>query len=153
MQAGEGTRTNPIFGFSAQGDGNEVRMRTNVPTDNGHSAQVHICIGHFTVSHIYPGLALSTLARRRVSKPPGPEGCKARTKGSGLFPRISSICARCSSVIFGSTFSASRFSSSCSAEETPRMMVEVLGFFASHASASAVGVELRSMVGKILVSH
>jgi hypothetical protein len=33
------------------------------------------------------------------------------------------------------------------------MMVEVLGFFASHASASAVGVELRSMVGKILVSH
>jgi hypothetical protein len=78
---------------------------------------------------------------------------KTQTKASGLFPRISSICARCSSVIFGSTFSASRFSSSCSAEETPRMMVEVFGFFASHASASAVGVESRAVVDEILLGH
>jgi hypothetical protein len=47
----------------------------------------------------------------------------------------------CSSVILGRTFSASRFCSSCGTEVTPRMIVEVFGFLASHARASAVGVE------------
>lgn len=59
----------------------------------------------------------------------------------GLLPNIASICSIISSVIFGSTSSAFKFCNSCAGEDTPRMTVEVLGSFATHARASAVAVD------------
>jgi len=60
-----------------------------------------------------------------------------RTWVSGTLPRIFSIFSSTSGVNFGMTSMALRFSVICSGLDAPRMTVDVLGFFATHANASA----------------
>ncbi len=58
-----------------------------------------------------------------------------RTTGAGWVARISSIFSRTAGVNFGRTSSAFRLSRTCSGLLAPRMMVDVWGLTASHASA------------------
>ena len=65
---------------------------------------------------------------------------KKHTVGTGLLSKIFSIFSMISGVSLGRTSNALRFSRTCSGFDAPRMTVDVLGFLATHASASAVGV-------------
>lgn len=62
------------------------------------------------------------------------------TTGDGLLSSIFSIFSIISSVSRGRTPNAFKFSVTCSGLVAPRMTVEVFGFFATQARASAAGV-------------
>jgi hypothetical protein len=59
-----------------------------------------------------------------------------RTCASGSLSKIFSILCNNSGVNLGIISMALRFSMICSGLDAPRMTVEVLGFFATHAKAS-----------------
>lgn len=67
-----------------------------------------------------------------------------RTGASGLFPNILSILFNSSSVNLGTTSIALRFSKICSGLLAPNITVEVFGYLATHAKASAEIVVLSS---------
>ena len=71
------------------------------------------------------------------------------TWSSGLLSRIFSIFSITSGVNLGMTSIALRFSMICSGLDAPRMTVDVLGFFAIHAKASAVTVVSSSGGNKV----
>ena len=93
-----------------------------------------------TACHIYPKEACRKTAGRNVvseKKVQMKKRRRQRTSSSGLLSKIFSILSITSGVNLGMTSMALRFSVTCSGLDAPRMTVDVLGFFATHAKASA----------------